>query len=68
MLEERARNRTAVERPPADVEDGLHERVVHRHRPLAVPRGARRHERGNGLADRERHVLDDVMPKVAARA
>ena len=51
VLEERARNRASVERPSADVDDRLHERIVHRNGALPVSRGAVRHERGNGLAN-----------------
>src|SRR5918999_5819217 len=64
VIVERARQRTAIIRTPADVERAVYERVVHRNGTIAVTSGTLRDQVGQCRANADRYVLDQVMLEV----
>src|SRR3954463_16702086 len=60
-----AGQRAAVVWPPAEVEGAVHERVVHRDRPVPVARGSFRKDRGQRCAHADRNILDEVVWQVS---
>src|SRR5688500_8048223 len=65
VIIERARQRTAVERPATEVDTCLHECVVHGNRPVAVACDSRSAELLERRPEGDGGVLDEVMRKVA---
>src|SRR5687767_8143579 len=68
VIVERARQRSAIERPAPEVDARVHQCIIHGNRSIAEPGNARRTKLLDGGTDRDGRVLDEVMWKVPARA
>ena len=65
VIVQRRGQRSAVIRSPADIEHHLNQGIVHGHGPFTITRASSRRVGGNGLAECDRHVFDEMMTQVA---